>query len=193
MTDHRLEVADVVREHQEEFLAQWGHTVSPQQHKALRDIGACRAPVLGGHLEQCDQCGHSVIACDSYIARSVSSGRGRGGLMNGPRSFFRRPIFTWSLRYLRSWRAEKRTRGRRIAVLPLRSQCRLVAFGRAHPQCDHRAMALPESYLTARPKRLRFLIFNPAGRILHHARRIVCRIAGLGWRDWIRLMPLPTG
>lgn len=42
MTEHRLEVADVVREHQEEFLAQWGHTVSPQQHKALRDIGACR-------------------------------------------------------------------------------------------------------------------------------------------------------
>lgn len=54
-------------------------------------------------------------------------------------------------------------------------------------------MALPESYLTARPKRLRFLIFNTAGRILHHARRIVCRIAGVGWRDWLRLMPLPAG
>src|SRR6266446_724514 len=65
MTEHRLEVADVVREHQEEFLAQWGHTVSPQQHKALRDIGACRTPALGGHLEQCDRCGHSVIAYDS--------------------------------------------------------------------------------------------------------------------------------
>ncbi|HEY2861599.1 MAG TPA: transposase [Terracidiphilus sp.] len=54
-------------------------------------------------------------------------------------------------------------------------------------------MALPESYLTARPKRLRFLIFNTAGRILHHARRVLCRIAGAGWRDWMRLMPLPTG
>jgi hypothetical protein len=54
-------------------------------------------------------------------------------------------------------------------------------------------MALPESYLTARPKRLRFLIFNIAGRILHHARRVLCRIAGLSWRDWMRLMPLPTG
>ena len=65
MSEHRLEVADVVREHQGEFLAQWGHTVSPQQHKALRDIGACRTSALGGHLEQCDQCGHSVIAYDS--------------------------------------------------------------------------------------------------------------------------------
>jgi hypothetical protein len=65
MSEYRLEVADVVREHQGEFLAQWGHTVSPQQHKALRDIGACRTSALGGHLEQCDQCGHSVIAYDS--------------------------------------------------------------------------------------------------------------------------------
>jgi hypothetical protein len=54
-------------------------------------------------------------------------------------------------------------------------------------------MALPEEYLTARPKRLRFLIFNTAGRILHHARRTFCRIAGAGWGDWLRLMPLPAG
>lgn len=54
-------------------------------------------------------------------------------------------------------------------------------------------MALPEEYLSARPKRLRFLIFNTAGRIVRHARRLFCRIAGTGWRDWLRLMPLPTG
>ena len=54
-------------------------------------------------------------------------------------------------------------------------------------------MALPEEYLSARPKRLRFLIFNTAGRIVHHARRVICRIAGTGWRDWLRLMPLPAG
>lgn len=54
-------------------------------------------------------------------------------------------------------------------------------------------MALPEDLLTARPKRLRFLIFNTAGRILQHARRTFCRIAGSGWRDWLRLMPLPAG
>jgi len=53
-------------------------------------------------------------------------------------------------------------------------------------------MALPEQYLTARPKRLRFLIFNTAGRILHHARRTLCHIADVGWRDWLRLMPMPA-
>jgi len=53
-------------------------------------------------------------------------------------------------------------------------------------------LALPEEYLSARPKRLRFLIFNTVGRIIHHARRVVCRIAGTGWRDWVQLMPLPA-
>ncbi len=53
-------------------------------------------------------------------------------------------------------------------------------------------LALPEEYLSARPKRLRFLIFNTVGRIVHHARRVLCRIAGTGWRDWVQLMPLPA-
>lgn len=37
-------------------------------------------------------------------------------------------------------------------------------------------IGLPKELLTARPKRLRFLIFNTAGRILHHARRIILRL-----------------
>ena len=53
-------------------------------------------------------------------------------------------------------------------------------------------MALPEEYATARPKRLRFLIFNTAGRVVHHARQVVCRIAARGWRQWLQLMPLPA-
>ncbi len=53
-------------------------------------------------------------------------------------------------------------------------------------------MALPPEYATARPKRLRFLIFNTAGRIVHHARRVLCRIAGDGWGRWLELMPLPA-
>jgi hypothetical protein len=65
MTEHRLEVADVVHQHQEEFLQRWGHTVSPQQHKALRDIDSCRTAALGGHVEQCDQCGHRLTGFNS--------------------------------------------------------------------------------------------------------------------------------
>lgn len=56
-------------------------------------------------------------------------------------------------------------------------------------------LALPPELLTARPKRLRFLVFRTAGRILHHARRMVCRLRHLGepiggWRAALAALPL---
>jgi len=58
-------------------------------------------------------------------------------------------------------------------------------------------LALPAELLTARPKRLRFLIFNTAGRVVHHARSLVLRLARsaqqlIQWIEAFRLMPLPT-
>ena len=38
-------------------------------------------------------------------------------------------------------------------------------------------LALPPDLLRARPKRLRFLIFNTAGQVLHHARKMILRLA----------------
>jgi hypothetical protein len=38
-------------------------------------------------------------------------------------------------------------------------------------------LALPPELLNARPKRLRFLIFNTAGQALHHARKMILRLA----------------
>ena len=56
-------------------------------------------------------------------------------------------------------------------------------------------LALPAELLTARPKRLRFLIFNTAGRLVHHARRMVLRLARTAgrlveWLDAMRLLPI---
>ncbi len=56
-------------------------------------------------------------------------------------------------------------------------------------------LALPADLLTARPKRLRFLIFNTPGRLVHHARRTVLRLATTAQRiiDWLeaaRLLPI---
>ena len=65
MNEPRLEVADVFRQHGQEFLDRWGDVLSPQQRKAFRDIGACRTAALGTHVEQCDHCGHQVIAYQS--------------------------------------------------------------------------------------------------------------------------------
>jgi hypothetical protein len=71
LNEHRLEVADIFRQHGEEFLKEWGYTVTPQQRKALRDIAICRTATLGGHIEQCDQCGHRIIAYNSCLMGSV--------------------------------------------------------------------------------------------------------------------------
>jgi Putative transposase/Transposase zinc-binding domain len=81
VSEHRLEVADVIHQHGEEFLKRWGRTVSPQQRKALRDIGACRTAILGGHIEQCNHCSHRVNAYNScrnrHCPKCQSSARDR--------------------------------------------------------------------------------------------------------------------
>lgn len=56
-------------------------------------------------------------------------------------------------------------------------------------------LALPAECLTARPKRLRFPIFNTPGRLVHHARAIVLRQATTAVRlaEWLQafsLLPL---
>jgi hypothetical protein len=65
MKEHRLELADIFRTHQQDFLARWNPVLSRQQRRALRDIRDCRTAVLGGHLQQCDRCGHRVILYNS--------------------------------------------------------------------------------------------------------------------------------
>jgi hypothetical protein len=65
VNQHRLEVADVFRQHEQEFFACWGDTLSPQQRKAFRDICACRTAACGAHLEQCDHCSHQTLEFNS--------------------------------------------------------------------------------------------------------------------------------
>jgi hypothetical protein len=68
--EHRLEVADVFRQHEQEFLNQWGHTLNAHQRRAFRDICACRTAALGAHIEKCDQCAHQAIAYNSCRNRN---------------------------------------------------------------------------------------------------------------------------
>jgi hypothetical protein len=51
-------------------------------------------------------------------------------------------------------------------------------------------LALPAELLNARPKRLRFLIFNTPGRVVHHAHRAVLRLATTGERlaQWLEAL-----
>jgi Transposase zinc-binding domain/Putative transposase len=65
MTPPRLEVADVIRAHGEEFLDTYGDTTSPEQRRSLADLARCRTAALGGHVEECDRCGHRQVAYNS--------------------------------------------------------------------------------------------------------------------------------
>jgi hypothetical protein len=65
-----LEVADIVRQYGDVFLARYGPTLSGVQQRALRAIALCRTAALGGHIAQCDHCGHEVQAYNSCRNRS---------------------------------------------------------------------------------------------------------------------------
>ena len=70
MSRHRLEVADVFRSYRSEFMQQWGASLSIDQRRAFDAIVNCRTKALGGHLEQCNGCGHERNAYNSCRNRS---------------------------------------------------------------------------------------------------------------------------
>jgi hypothetical protein len=65
MKDITLEVADVFRAYDQPFLEAFCHVTSGEQRRVLRDLVRCRTAALGGHVEECNQCGHRVIAYNS--------------------------------------------------------------------------------------------------------------------------------
>ena len=60
-----LEVADVIRQYGDDFCERYGGLLSATQRQALRDLALCRTAALGGHVEQCLDCGHERIAYNS--------------------------------------------------------------------------------------------------------------------------------
>ena len=57
------EVADILRHYGERFRNT--HAVSYAQSKVMHHIQACRSAKLGGHVEQCNECGFERIAYNS--------------------------------------------------------------------------------------------------------------------------------
>jgi Putative transposase/Transposase zinc-binding domain len=65
MMQPRLEVAEVFREFATAFLDRYGDMTSPDQRRVLWDVIDCRTAELGGHIEECDRCGHRRHAYNS--------------------------------------------------------------------------------------------------------------------------------
>jgi hypothetical protein len=58
-----LEVAEVFRQYGEEYRRRF--ELSVEQRRVMRAIELCRTAALGGHVDQCDQCGHQVVSYNS--------------------------------------------------------------------------------------------------------------------------------
>jgi hypothetical protein len=64
MSRPALEVAQIFRHHGPDYRK--NHGLTPEQHKAMRDIERCRTALLGGHVDACSQgCGYLAISYNS--------------------------------------------------------------------------------------------------------------------------------
>jgi Putative transposase/Transposase zinc-binding domain len=59
------EVADVFRRYGDAYREQHGASLCTAQRRVMTAIELCRTAALGGHVEQCDQCGHQRISFNS--------------------------------------------------------------------------------------------------------------------------------
>jgi hypothetical protein len=64
------EVADIFRRYGAAWRDQHGASLSTAQRAAMSAIERCRTAVLGGHVEQCDQCGEQRISYNSCRSRN---------------------------------------------------------------------------------------------------------------------------
>jgi Putative transposase/Transposase zinc-binding domain len=64
-----LEVADIFRRYGDAHRQQAGPLLSTAQRRVMSAIETCRTAALGGHVEQCDVCGHQRVAYNSCANR----------------------------------------------------------------------------------------------------------------------------
>jgi Zn finger protein HypA/HybF involved in hydrogenase expression len=61
----KLEVVDIFRRHGEAWRMANASHISLAQRRVMTAIEICRTAALGGHVERCDDCGHTRIAYNS--------------------------------------------------------------------------------------------------------------------------------
>ena len=65
MSRPACEIADVFRRYGAAFEAQYARLLGPLQLLVLKALAACRTAQLGGHVWECDACGHRKQAYNS--------------------------------------------------------------------------------------------------------------------------------
>ena len=57
------EVQDIFKLYWQEYYKK--HPITPQQYKTIMSIANCRTASLGGHVDECAECGHTQISYNS--------------------------------------------------------------------------------------------------------------------------------
>lgn len=65
MARPRLEVADILRVHGTDYVARLGERMTAAMKRVMRVLALCRTLALGGHVRQCDACGHQEVSYNS--------------------------------------------------------------------------------------------------------------------------------
>ena len=60
-----LELADIFRLHGPAYRESHADRMNSEQRRVMHAIEVCRTAVLGGHVDQCDRCGHRRISYNS--------------------------------------------------------------------------------------------------------------------------------
>ena len=76
MAREGLEVADVFRHFGAAFRDRHGASLSTARRRAMTAIESCRTAALGGHVEQCGDCGHQRVAYNSCRNRNCPKCQG---------------------------------------------------------------------------------------------------------------------
>ena len=79
----KLEVAEVFRRYGAAYRENFGACLSTAQRRVMTAIEVCRTAALGGHVEECDQCAHRLIAYNSCLWRVSFYGEWSGGICAG--------------------------------------------------------------------------------------------------------------
>ena len=64
------ELADIFKKYGPQYLKRFGDRMLPSHKKALFDICECRTFAMGGHVQECDTCGHLNYVYHSCCNRS---------------------------------------------------------------------------------------------------------------------------
>jgi len=72
-----IELAEIVAAHGDDYLAEFGSRMLPSHRRALEDVRACRTIIMGGHLAECEECGHQHYSDHSCKNRNCPKCHGK--------------------------------------------------------------------------------------------------------------------